>query len=51
MRDFKVKLKIIWLLLSDQYTKSTKNKCFWMWHSKILITFDRETFDNRNNVL
>jgi len=31
MRDFKIKLKIIWLLLMDKYTKSSKDRTWYLW--------------------
>jgi len=48
MRDFKLKIKLIFLILTNKYTASTKWKCWYMWdkEDKILISFDKE---KRNN--
>jgi len=43
MRDFKLKLNIIWLLLTNKYTSSTKYSCWYLWggsNKSIMITFD-----------
>ena len=34
MRDLKIKFKLIWLLLTDQYTASRKDKIWWLWDNK-----------------
>lgn len=49
-RHWKKKLTIIWYLLTDQYTNSDEQKCWWLWipNETVLITFDKETYDNRD---
>ena len=44
------------LLNYDQYTKSNRHKCFWLWrnqddHLYIKITFDKERFNQNPELL
>ena len=47
MRDFKLRMKIIWSLLKNDYTKSEKYNCWWLWNNKdyIRISFGKENFN------
>ena len=43
MRDFGRKLKLIWLILRDGYTSSTKENCWWFWSEpQIKVIFDNK---------
>ncbi len=45
MRDFKLKLKIIWCVLTDKYTSNPYDKCWWLWNDKnIMICFGKKNF-------
>lgn len=43
MRDFKRRLKVIWLVLTNQYTTGDKYQCWWLWRKEedenIKVTF------------
>ena len=54
MRDIKTRAYIIWCLLTNNYTRSTKFKCMWLPTRKsdldrvcFLITLDPETYYSR----
>ena len=49
MRHLKLKLKIIWILLTDAYTNSDKEQCWWLWgDDNILVTFGKENYHRLN---
>jgi hypothetical protein len=37
-RDFKTRCRIIWLLLTNKYTRSIKYKKWWLWNNE----YDKE---------
>ncbi len=48
-RHFKLKMKIIWAVLTDSYTNSDRHQCWWLWgDNTILISFDKGTYDGRS---
>lgn len=53
MRDFKLKLKLIFRILSGSYTTSEKHKCWWLWDDgvrdeKVIICFGKDNFEMFN---
>ena len=50
MRDFKLKMTIIWLVLTDSYTSCSRDKCWWLWSrkEKIVIAFGEEHYYDIN---
>ena len=36
MRDIKLRAKIIWKLLANNYTDDHKEKCLWLWTTPLI---------------
>lgn len=48
-RHFKLKMKIIWAVLTNEYCNSDSHSCWWLSTDEtILITFDKKTYHSRS---
>lgn len=45
MRHFKLKVQIIWAIITDNYTNCNKKKCWWLWSDDhISISFGKQIY-------
>lgn len=44
MRDFKLRVRIIWYLLTNRYTSSKKYQAWWLWDGTTKITLSKQDF-------